>query len=206
MPTKVFQPDSPEVTAFRERIFTEDLKLPASLMGEITYENKDQYNPFAYWYCDQKFLSNGFDQVLLYYYEGEAASLVCGTHYNKHLYRASQMYYILKSFRGRPGANTFPYKKDGQFPLQIERAKELGCKAVFVAIHAYNKKYEMAWQVAKDDIVGPGIMPLSERTHTAKDFVFCDKEYELMYVKQKIFYYDIYKTGVDFDALWNSSE
>ena len=87
MTVKVYAPDDPEVTEFRRAIFEQDLGLTADHMATVKYENKEDYDTFAYWYCDEKFLTMKFDQVLLYYYEGEPVCICGGTRFNRNLYR-----------------------------------------------------------------------------------------------------------------------
>ena len=94
---KEFSADADEVRKFRLRIFTEDLGLTEEDLN--TFNDWTSDNKFAYWYGDNKFLNNGFDTVLLYYYNGKPVSMSCGTFYNRNLYRCLQMLYIIKSAR-----------------------------------------------------------------------------------------------------------
>lgn len=206
MTIKAFSPNDPEVTEFRSRIYEEDLGLSANDLAAINYENRDQYENFAYWYCDEKFLNNNFDQILLYYLDGEAAGMCGGSLYNKDLYRGMQLYYILKTHRGKKECNTLWGRPGGMLEHQIPRAAELGCKAYFVAFHPYDRRHLRLWEGVKRDIVIKGIIHPRDRKFSAKDFTYLDKEYPIMNVNQKVMFHDIHNAGVDFDELWNSSE
>lgn len=205
MTVKAYNPDAPEVTDFRRRIYEEDLGLTVDDMSIVTYENKDSYDAFAYWYCDQKFLSNGFDQVLIYYYEGEPAGMCCGTHYNKNLYRGLQMYYILKSFRGKKDCNNLAGRHDGMLSHQMKRADELGCKKYFISMHTYDRRHQRYWEGLKRDTILGGIIHPRDRQFSAKDFIFLEDEYPIMYVNQKVFYCDLCDNDFTFDELFYDS-
>lgn len=188
---KEFNACDSEIRKFRESIFAEDLNLDISLVKDFDPNNPVTDNKFAYWYSDSKFLNNGFDKVLLFYHNGEAVGMVGGTHFNEDLYRSTQMYYILKSARKIPGLNTLHFREDGFFDWQITRAKDLGCKAVFISVDTFDRRHEIMYEAMKNDIVGPGHMPNSERKYTAKDLVYLDETYPIKHVHQKILYYPL---------------
>lgn len=205
MTTKAFLPTDPEVTKFRTKIYEDDLGLVASDLKVVTYENKDSYDVFAYWYCDQKFLSNGFDQVLIYYHEGEPAGICCGTLYNTALYRGIQMYYILKKFRGNKDCNNLAGRPGGMMGHQIRRATELGCKRYFVSMHTFDRRHRRYWEGIKNDTILAGTPDLKDRSYSSKDFIFLDKEYPIMNVAQKVMYHIIHDPEIDFDELFYDS-
>lgn len=201
---KEFDADHSEVRKFRERIFVEDLSLPISLVTSYDPKNPVTNEKFAFWYSDKKFLSNGLDKVLLHYHNDEAVGMVGGTYFNKNLYRGVQGYYILKSARKIPGLNTLHFRPNGFFDWQINRAKELGCKAVFISFDLYDRRHEIMYNAMKNDVVGPGHMANDHRKYTSSDLVYPDEFYEIKYTQQKVCYYDIYKTGVTFKELFHS--
>lgn len=207
MTVKLYHPDSPEVTEFRKKIFEQDLGLTAEHMSIVKYENRDEYETFAYWYCDEKFLSTGFDKVLIYYHNGEPACITGGTHFNKHLYRGMQMYYTLKSFRRIKECNNLAGRRGGFMEHQIKRANELDCKAYFISVQAYDKRHQRLWEgYLKRDIAIKDSLHPRDRVINASHFIHLDKEYTIMHVEQKVMFHDIHNAGVDFDELWNSSE
>lgn len=177
-----FETTSQEVTDFRKQVLE---------------ENND--NQYTKWFGDDKFLRNGFDQVLLYYYDGQPVGLVGGTHWQDKLYRTTQMYYILNKFKGK--VNTIHFMPDGFFDVQIDRAKELGCEGAFLSIHCFDDRHKRLYEYMKNDVVGPGMMPNSKRKYTAKDFQFLDKEYTIKGVQQRVIYYPIV-SNTDFDTLF----
>lgn len=193
--------DHDEVRKFRERIYTEDLNLDVDLIKEFDIKKHSTYNKFAYWYSDQKFLTNGFDRVLLHYYNNLPVGMVGGTYFNKNLYRGVQGYYILKSARQIPGMNTLHFRHDGFFDWQINRAKDLGCKAVFISFDLFDKRHEIMYQAMKNDVVGPGHMPNSERKYTSIDLIYPDEFYVIKNIKQKVCYYPL-TSDIDFNNLY----
>lgn len=201
---RVFSPYAPEVRRFRAAIYSEDLNLSPTWLSQYNSRNPPTSNKFAFWYSDEKFLSNGFDQILLHYYDGEAVGMCGGTHFNKNLYRSVQMYYILKRARRIRGLNTLHFRPNGFFDIQVERAKELGCKGIFISVDAFDKRHEIMFEAMKNDVVGPGHMPNSQRKYTAKDFTYIDKTYEIMWTQQKVIFMNLWGTGETFDALFNS--
>lgn len=197
---KDFSVDAPEVFEFRSRIFVEDLNLSADQMNDFTDHTTG--NKFAYWYGNHKFLSNGYDRVLLHYHNGEAVGMVGGTHYNKNLYRGVQGYYILKAARKIRGLNTLHFRPNGFFDWQIKRAKKLKCKAVFISFDLFDRRHEIMYNAMKNDVVGPGHMPNSERKYTAKDLIYPDEFFEIKYTQQKVCYYDLTGTRINFSKLF----
>lgn len=197
---KSFLPSDPEVTKFRERIFLEDLNLSLDVMEspdiDSTYPIK-----FAFWFSNKKFLSNNFDRILLHYHNDEAVGMVGGTHFNKHLYRSTQMYYILKSARKISGLNTLHFRPEGFFDWQIVRAKELGCKALFISFDLFDKKHKNMYYAMRNDLVGPGHMTNDVRKYTAKDLVYLEEDFEIMYTKQKVCYYGL-EENINFTELF----
>lgn len=191
-----YDPDHIEVTKFRQRIFTEDLDLPIQYL-ETDNHNSD--NKFSYWYSNQKFLNTGFDKVLLHYHEGEAVGMVGGTHFNRHLYRGVQMYYILKKYRYIKGLNTLHFRENGFFDWQIQRAKELGCLAIFICFDLYDQKHKNMYNAMKNDRVGFGQMGNEERKYTRKDLIYPDQTYTINYTEQKVCYHQF--TDIDFHDL-----
>lgn len=206
MTVRVYAPDATEVTEFRRMIFEQDLGLTANHLYTINYENKDEYETFAYWYCDEKFLSTGFDRVLIYYHEGKPACICGGTHFNKDLYRGMQMYYTLKLFRGKKECNNLAGKPGGFIETHIKRAIELDCKAYFVSVHVYDKRHQRFWEgYLKRDIVIKGSLHPRDRAYHAGHFIHLEKEYPIMNVNQKIMYHDIHNAGLNFDELFYNS-
>ena len=201
---KVFDFDHVEVRKFREKIYREDLKLDPKLLKTFDISDPVSDNKFAYWYSDQKFLKNGFDKVLLYYHNGEAVGMCGGTHFNKNLYRAVQGYYILKSARKIVGLNTLHFRHDGFFDWQINRAKELNCKAVFISVDLFDRRHKIMFQAMRDDVVGPGHMPNNERKYTAKDLIYLDEDFEIKYTKQKVCYYNLTDKEINFKELFKT--
>ena len=124
-----------------------------------------------------------------------------GTHFSKNLYRGVQGYYILKSARTIDGLNTLHFRHNGFFDWQVNRARYLNCSAVFISVDIFDKKHKIMYQAMKNDIVGPGHMPNSERKYTAKDLVYLDKEYSIMNTNQKIIYYP-FNSDIKFDQLF----
>jgi len=181
---KAFQVNDPEVTEFRNIILS---------------ENED--NQYTKWFGDDKFLRNGFDQVLLYFNNNEPIGIAGGTHWKEKLYRNTQMYYILKSAR-KKGIDTLHYRANGFFDVQLERAKELGCHATFLSIHCFDDRHTRLFEYMKNDVVGPGMMPNNQRKYTAKDFKFLDKSYTIKGVEQRVIFYPIVE-GASFDELFN---
>lgn len=188
---KAFDCDHEEVRKFRERIFTEDLLLDVNLVTDFSRENPQTNNKFAFWYSDQKFLNNGFDKILLHYHNDEAVGMCGGTHFNKGLYRGVQGYYILKSARKIKGLNTLHFRADGFFDWQINRAKELGCKAVFISFDLFDQKHKNMYYAMRNDLVGPGHMTNDIRKYTAKDLTYLDDDFEILYTPQKVCYYSL---------------
>lgn len=182
---KAFQANDLEVTEFRNIILA---------------ENKD--NQYTKWFCDDKFLRNGFDKVLLYYHDDQPIGIAGGTHWTDKLYRNTQMYYILKEARKQRGLDTLHYRPNGFFDVQLERAKELGCYGTFLSIHCFDDRHVRLFEYMKNDVVGPGMMPNSERKYTAKDFQFLDKEYIIKGVPQRIIFHPIVE-GAEFEDLFN---
>lgn len=199
---KDFLPDAKEVREFREKIFLEDLNLPIEYMLNVNNTIIDE--KFAYWYSDPKFLDNNFDRVLLYYHEGEAVGMAGGTLFNQKLYRGVQMYYILKRARKISGVNTLHFRPNGFFDWQVERAKELGCEAIFISVDLYDRRHQIMFDSMKNDIVGPGSMPNSQRKYTSKNIVYLDNFYYIKATPQKICYYDIYDKNINFNKLFCS--
>lgn len=199
---KEFDAKDPEVTKFREKIFIEDLKLPLEVMTD--FDNNPVEEKFAFWFSDKKFYTNGFDKVLLHYHNGEAVGFVGGTHFNKNLYRGVQTYYILKSARKIKGLNTLHFRPDGFFDWQINRAKELGCKAVFICFDLYDRKHKNMYYAMRNDLVGAGQMTNEERKYTAKDLVYLEDDFEIKYTKQKVCYHNITDQDIDFSELFYS--
>lgn len=197
---KSFLPNHEEVTKFREKIFLEDLNLSLDVMRDpditSSYSNK-----FAFWFSDKKFLSNNFDRILLYYHNNEPVSLVGGTHFNKNLYRGVQMYYILKSARKIKGLNTFHFRPSGFFDWQINRAKELGCRAIFISFDLFDTKHKNMYNAMRNDLVGPGQMTNDERKYTAKDLVYLEDDFEILYTKQKVCYFAL-ESNINFNELF----
>ena len=206
MTTKAFLPGDPEVTEFRKLIFERDLGLSADHLSTITYANRDEYDMFAYWYCDEKFLSTGFDQILLYYHDGEPVCICGGTFFNKNLYRGLQMYYTLREFRTTKDCNNIAGRSGGFIEYQIARAVELDCKLYFSSVHVYDDKHRRFWEgYLKRNIVMKGFLPSRDRAYNVTHFTYLDKEYPIMNVKQKIMYHDIHDLGLDFDKLFYES-
>lgn len=200
---KTFHADSPEVREFRYRIYEEDLGIGFDKVKTYDSKNPPSNNKFAYWFSDEKFLSNNFDQILLFYYNGEAVGMCGGTHFNSKLYRGVQMYYILKQYRKNPALNTLHFRHDGFFDYQIARAKKLRCQAVFISVDTFDKRHQIMFDAMKNDVVGPGHMPNSERKYTAKDLVYLENTYPIMHVQQKVMYFKLTR-HVDFDYFFNS--
>lgn len=198
---KIFEPNALEVRQFRESIY-QDLGLSKDDVRTFDIANPISDDQLAYWYSDQKFLSNGFDQVLIYYYEGEPAGLCCGTHYSKHMYRGVQMYYILKSFRGKKDCNSLPGRHGGFMHHQLQRAKALGCKLFFVAVHTYDRRHQRYWEGLKKDTILGGITPAKDREYSAQSFTILDKQYTVMHVPQHVAYINLTEDEIDFDDLW----
>lgn len=195
---KIFKASAPEVRDFRKSIFQEDLGLSPFWVGAFNSKNPVSSNKFAYWYSDEKFLTNGFDQILLYYHNGDPVGMCCGTHFNTSLYRGVQMYYILKRARRIRGLNTLHFRTDGFFDFQISRAQELNCKAVFISVDTFDRRHEIMFDAMKNDIVGAGHMPNNERKYTAKDLIYLEKKYPIMNVNQRVCYCPI-NGEIDFD-------
>lgn len=189
-----YSPDHKEVEKFRRQIFVEDLSLDSN---DIEKDQSNNPNKFAYWYSNQKFLTTGFDKVLLHYHNGEVVSMVGGTHFNRDLYRGVQMYYILKSARKKQ-LNTLHFKEDGFFDWQINRAKELNCKAIFICFDLFDQKHRNMYNAMKSDRVGFGQMGNEERKYTRKDLTYLDKSYTINYTEQKICYYEL-ENNINFD-------
>lgn len=199
---KIFEPTAPEVREFREAIYI-DLGLSKEDVRTFDIANPISNDQLAYWYSDQKFLTNGFDQVLIYYCEGQPAGLCCGTHLSKSMYRGIQMYYILKKFRGKKDCNSLPGRPGGMMHYQLQRARDLGCKIFFIAVHTYDRRHQRYWEGLKRDTFLGGIMNPKDRQYSARDFVPCEKTYMLQYVPQHIGYINLTDDEIDFDEIWN---
>lgn len=197
---KDFSPSCPEVTEFRTKIFVEDLGLHEQQIAEFTDHTTD--NKLAYWYGDHKFLSNGYDRVLLFYHEGKPVGMVGGTHFNKNLYRGIQGYYILKSARKISGLNTLHFRHNGFFDWQIKRAKELQCKAIFISFDLFDRRHEIMYNAMKNNVVGPGHMPNEQRKYTTENLIYPEEFYSIKYVQQKVCYFNLINTDINFDNLF----
>lgn len=198
---KDFDATDDEVRRFRERIFTEDLNLD---IDEIYQADQTHPNKFAYWYGDTKFLTNGFDRVLLHYHNGEAVGMVGGTHFNNNLYRGVQGYYILKSARKIPGLNTLHFRPNGFFDWQVKRARKLGCKAVFISFDLFDRRHEIMYNAMKNDVVGPGHMTNDKRKYTTDNLIYPDGIYNIKYTDQHVCFYPL-ETDLNFDDLFYGS-
>lgn len=179
-----FHPNDLEVTDFRKQILA---------------ENKD--NQYTKWFGDDKFLRNGFDQVLIYYHNNEPVGLVGGTHWQEKLYRTTQMYYILDQYKGK--INTLHFRPNGFFDMQLTRAKELECDGAFLSVHCFDDRHKRMYEYMRNDVVGPGMMSNKERKYTAKDFQFLDKEYTIKGVQQRVMFYPI-SQDAEFESLFYS--
>lgn len=199
---KSFSPGAKEVKDFRKMIFEQDLGLSPFWVGAFSSKNPITSNKFAYWYSDEKFLSNGFDQILLYYHGGDPVGMCGGTLFNGKLYRGVQMYYILKRARRIRGLNTLHFRQDGFFDHQIARAKELNCEGIFISVDTFDRRHEIMFDAMKKDIVGAGHMSNDERKYTAKDLVYLDDSYEIMNVKQRVCYKPLIE-DLDFDKAFH---
>lgn len=180
---KTFNATDPEITEFRKMILA---------------ENHD--NQYTKWFGDDKFLRNGFDQVLLYFDNDNPIGIVGGTHWKKELYRTTQMYYILKNIKNKR-LNTLHFRPNGFFDVQLERAKELGCTGAFISIHCFDDRHTRLFEYMKNDVVGPGMMSNKERKYTSKDFQFLDKEYTIKGVQQRVIFYPLFPSA-EFDSLF----
>jgi len=203
---KVFKPTAPEVRRFRADIYSSDLNISPTWLSMYSSKSPPTTNKFAYWFSDEKFSTNGFDQVLLHYHDGEAVGMCCGTYFNKHLYRGVQMYYILKRFRRIRGLNTLHFRHGGFFDYQIERAKALNCKAIFISVDMFDRRHEIMFEAMKNDVVGPGHMPNTERKYTAKDLTYLDATYDIMYTPQRVTYMKLEDTPMTFDDMFYLKE
>lgn len=183
---KIFPPNAKEVKDFRKKIFEEDLGLSPFWVGAFSSKNPITSNKFAHWYSDEKFLSNGFDQVLLYYHGDDPVGMCCGTLFNPQLYRGVQMYYILKRARRIKGLNTLHFRENGFFDFHISRAKELGCEAVFISVDTFDRRHEIMFDAMRKDLVGAGHMTNDQRKYTAKDLTYLDDSYPIMNVQQRV--------------------
>lgn len=213
---KIFSPTSPEVRKFRATIYAEDLDLSPTWLSTYSHKNPPTSNKFAYWFSDEKFLTNNFDQVLLYYYDGEPVGMCGGTHFNQHLYRAAQMYYILKRARRMKGVKTLHFRDGGFFDNQIVRARELGCKAIFISVDIFDRRHEIMYNAMKNDITGLGatgrnsnlttddLVTTVERKYNARNLIFLDKTYKIMWTDQKVMYLNITDTDLTFDEMFHS--
>lgn len=188
---KIFSADSKEVRDFRKKIYEEDLGLSPFWVSAFNSKTPISSNKFAYWYSDEKFLSNGFDQVLLYYYGSEPVGMCCGTIFNSQLYRGVQMYYILKRARRIKGLNTLHFRENGFFDFHITRAKELGCKAVFISVDTFDKRHQIMFDAMRKDMVGAGHMTNDQRKYTAKNITYLDESYPIMNVQQRVCYHKL---------------
>jgi|FreactTroBogLake_1042271.scaffolds.fasta_scaffold02800_7 hypothetical protein len=195
--------EAPEVRAFRNRIYEEDLGLSSDIISTFDRANPVSDNEFAYWYSDQKFLTNGFDQVMIFHWDGEPVGLCGGTLYNKYLYRGCTQYYILSRYRKMLARESLLQRPGGFMPHGIDRATELGCKAYFVCMHTYDRRHARYWEGLRRDLFLGDMISAKQKQYSAKDFVFLEKEYEIMYTKQRVFYRDLNGEGVDFDDLYN---
>jgi hypothetical protein len=200
---RIFDPGAPEVRAFRERIFVEDLGLQASDVATFDIANPVTDNKFAYWYSDQKFLSNNLDKVLLFYYEGQAIGMIGGSIFNKYLYRTNQGYYILKESRKNPELNTLHMRDGGFFDYQLARARELDMKGVFISIETFDRKHTALYRAMKNDRHSPIHMPNRDRKYTSAVFTYPEQDYIVKYVPQKICFYPL-EAGAEFDALYHA--
>lgn len=199
---KAFKPFAPEIRRFRADIYSNDLGLSPTWLSSYNSKNPPTTNKFAYWFSDEKFLTNDFDQVLLYYRDGEPVGLVGGTHFNKDLYRGVQMYYILKRYRRIRGLNTLHFRHDGFFDHQITRARELGCKAIFISVDPFDRRHQIMFEAMKADRAGPWHMQNNERKYTAKDLTYLEDTYKIMYVDQLVTYMKIVDTPLTFDEMF----
>lgn len=201
---KSFSPNDDEVTKFRHSIFNDDFNVCPSYAKIINFENHKNFDKLLFWYSDSKFLTNNFDQILLYYINGEAISMVGGTHFNKNLYRSTQMYYILKKYRKIPEMNTFHFRNEGFFDFQKARAKELECTGIFISVDPYDKRHTTMYQAMKKNLVGPGQMTNRIRKYTAEDFFFIDEKlFTINNTKQWIIYHNLLNGENDFEKLFN---
>jgi len=191
----------PEVHKLRAKIYEEDLELPASMLEEYNSETPPSDNKFAYWFSDEKFLNNDFDQILVYYHNGESVGLCGGTHFNANLYRGVQMYYILKRARFIGGLNTLHFRECGFFDWQILRARELGTQAIFISVDMFDQKHVNMYNAMKENRVGFGHMPNSSRKFTRNDLKYPDEEYIIKYTPQRICYYELAEE-VNFNSLF----
>ena len=116
------------------------------------------------------------------------------------------MYYTLKAFRRVKECNNLAGKHGGFMEHQIKRADELGCKAYFISVQAYDKRHQRLWEgYLKRDIAIKDSLHPRDRVINASHFTHLDKEYTIMHVEQKVMYHDIHDTGVDFDELFYDS-
>lgn len=213
---KIFSPGAPEVRKFRSIIYAEDLQLSPTWLTTYSSKNPPTSNKFAYWYSDEKFLTNNFDQVLLYYHDGEPVGMCCGTHFNKNLYRAAQMYYILKRARRIKGIKSLHFREGGFFDNQIPRARELGCKAIFISVDIFDKRHEIMYNAMKADVTGYGatgrpsslspddLQTTIERKYTARTLTFLDNTYEIMWTQQKVCFLKLDDSPMTFDEMFYS--
>ncbi len=199
---KSYAASSVEVRTFREQIYL-DLGLnPEDL---CIFDNATPLisDPLAYWYSDQKFITNGFDEVLLYYYDGEAVGMCGGTLHNQYMYRGAQMYYLLKKARKIRECHQLMGRHGGMMHHQIERAKKLNCKIYFVAMHTYDLRHKRYWEGLQRDTAMAGSPQGKDRQYAAKDFIVLDQPKILKHTPHEIFYMNLTSEPNNFDELWN---
>ena len=131
-----------KVTEFREKIFTEDLKLPIEYMNydidklkKVTNNelSEEEYQN-AYKASHVKWERENLDKVWIMPNVG----ISCGCIYDDKRYRGGYLTYILKD--KRLSHRSILWKEFGFISMQCIRAIELGKEELFLTVYEYNRR------------------------------------------------------------------
>lgn len=141
----IFDHTDPRLTAFRENIFINDLKLDPTIMHE--------HKPYAWWvnkfdksiaedafkYSNYKWNNVNFDNIEAITEGANIVGISGCRKYNGFL-RTSMHLYLLKSVRSvYPGIK---YIEGGWFERHMQYAIDQGCTGMFFTVYAYSRKLE----------------------------------------------------------------
>ncbi len=133
--------NDPQITEFRKKVFTEDLKLPIEYMDFSYEEFKGLKEKFGvelfenvYKMSNTKWNQTDIDRV--WYIPNVAIS--AGLLFDDERYRGAYLTYTLESKRAK--YRSLHFKEFGFFTLQAIRAIELEKKKIFLTVYEYNKR------------------------------------------------------------------